>query len=87
VFEITPGKLAYIGRINLRGDSPRLNTLGKTIRRAMKVAAGDRFNAMTIDAARHRIETLGFVRNAVISTRRGGSDRLIDVDVEIDLED
>lgn len=86
-FEITPGKVAHLGRINLRGDPSRMNALGQTIRRAMKIAPGDRFNATSIDEAKHRIETLTGVKHAVISTRRGRSDTRVDLDVEVELDE
>jgi outer membrane protein insertion porin family len=78
-FEISRGKRAYFERIEVDGNS---KTPTRTIRRAMKIAEGDQFTNMELVEGKRRVESLGFDEVA-ISTKRGSSDELVVVTIEV----
>jgi len=79
-FEIVRGKRTYIERINVRGNS---KTRDQVIRREMKIAEGELFNASKLELSRRRILALGFFESVTVSSTRGSSDEFVDVSVEI----
>ena len=79
-FEIVRGKRAYIERINIRGNS---KTRDLVIRREMKIAEGELFGASKLEQSRRRILALGFFESVTVSTARGSSDELLEVNIEI----
>lgn len=79
-FEIERGNKVYFERINVRGNS---KTRDKVIRREMKISEGELYSQTSLDVSRRRIEALGFFETVNISTSRGSSDELIEVNVEV----
>jgi outer membrane protein insertion porin family len=78
-FEIARGKRAYFERIEIHGSS---KTPARAIRRAMRIAEGDLFTNMDLVDGKRRLEALGF--DAVdVSIRRGSSDELVVLTIEI----
>ncbi len=79
-FDVEKGKKVYFERINISGNS---KTRDKVIRREMKVAEGDLYSQTNLDISRRRVEALGYFEKVEVSTRRGSSDELMIVNVEI----
>ena len=79
-FDIVRGKRVYIEHIAIRGNS---KTRDKVIRREMRIAEGELFSATNLERSRARIMQLGYFGGVAISTRRGSTDDMIDVEVEV----
>lgn len=79
-FEVVRGQRVFIDRIDIRGNA---KTLDKVIRREMQIAEGELFSATKLEQSRQRVTALGYFESVAISTRRGSSDDLIDVAVEV----
>ncbi len=80
IYEIESGKKAYFERINVRGNS---KTRDKVIRREMKISEGELFSSTNLEASKRRINALGFFEKVDVSTKRGSSDELVEVNVEV----
>lgn len=80
VWEIESGKKAYFERINIRGNS---KTRDKVIRREMKIAEGELYSASNLEESKRRINALGFFERVEVSTGKGSSDELVEVNVEV----
>lgn len=80
VWEIESGKKAYFERINIRGNS---KTRDKVIRREMKISEGELYSSTGLEESRRRITALGFFEKVDVSTKRGSSDELVEVNVEV----
>jgi len=80
IYEIESGKKAYFERINIRGNS---KTRDKVIRREMKISEGELFSSTNLEASKRRINALGFFEKVDVSTKRGSSDELVEVNVEV----
>ena len=57
VYEIQEGPRVYIDRIDIAGN---VRTLDRVVRREMKLAEGDAFNAAKLRRSRQRLRNLGF---------------------------
>jgi len=79
-FEIVRGKRAFIERIAIRGNA---KTQDKVIRRELRIAEGELFNATNLERSRQRVMALGYFEGVAISTHHGSSDDMLDVDVEV----
>ncbi len=79
-FEIVRGQRVFVERIDIRGNS---KTRDKVIRREMRIAEGELFSATNLEQSRQRVTALGYFEAVAISTRRGSSGDMIDVDVEV----
>ncbi|HVV84895.1 MAG TPA: outer membrane protein assembly factor BamA [Kofleriaceae bacterium] len=80
VYEIESGKKAYFERITIRGNS---KTRDKVIRREMKISEGELYSATNLEASKRRILALGFFDDVQVSTKRGSSDELVEVEVQV----
>ncbi|MCL4224834.1 MAG: outer membrane protein assembly factor BamA [Myxococcales bacterium] len=80
IYEIESGKKAYFERINVRGNS---KTRDKVIRREMKISEGELFSSTALEASKRRVNALGFFEKVDVSTKRGSSDELVEVNVEV----
>ncbi len=80
IYEVESGKKAYFERINVRGNS---KTRDKVIRREMKISEGELFSSTNLEASKRRINALGFFEKVDVSTKRGSSDELVEVNVEV----
>ena len=75
VYTIEEGPRIYIERINIVGN---FRTEDNVIRREFRLAEGDAFNRLLVEAARKRLRALGFFKNVDIDTQPGSSpDRVI----------
>jgi outer membrane protein insertion porin family len=79
-FEIEKGQKVYFERVNIRGNS---KTRDKVIRREMKIAEGELYSQTNLDISRARIQALGYFEKVDVSTRRGSTDELIEVNIEV----
>ena len=75
VYTIDEGPRIYIERINIVGN---FRTEDNVIRREFRLAEGDAFNRLLVEAARKRLRALGFFKTVDIDTQPGsGPDRVI----------
>ena len=74
-FVIEQGPRVYIERIEIVGNT---RTLDEVIRREFRLAEGDAYNRLLVDAARRRLRALGFFKSVKISNEPGSAaDRVI----------
>ncbi len=75
VYVIEEGPRIYIERINIVGN---FRTEDKVIRRQFRLAEGDAYNRLLVEAARKRLRALGFFKNVDIDTDPGSApDRVV----------
>jgi outer membrane protein insertion porin family len=75
VYTIEEGPRIYIERINIVGN---FRTQDDVIRREFRLAEGDAFNRLLVEAARKRLRGLGFFKTVDIDTEPGSApDRVI----------
>jgi outer membrane protein insertion porin family len=70
VFEVTEGQRQYVERIDITGNT---RTQDRVIRREMRLAEGDAFNAVQVQRSRQRIRDLGYFDPGVQITNAQGS--------------
>ena len=74
-YTIEQGPRVYIERIDIVGNT---RTLDKVIRREFRLAEGDAYNRILVDAAKRRLRSLQFFKSIKITTQPGSApDRLI----------
>ena len=75
VFVVTEGPRAYVERIDITGNT---RTQDRVIRREMRLAEGDAFNAAQVRRSRQRIRDLGYFNDVQITSAPGASpDRIV----------
>lgn len=75
VYIIEEGPRIYIERINIVGN---FRTQDDVIRRQFRLAEGDAFNRLLVEAARKRLRALGFFKTVDIDTEPGSAaDRVV----------
>ncbi|MBI2368819.1 MAG: outer membrane protein assembly factor BamA [Deltaproteobacteria bacterium] len=74
------GALARIGRITITGNSI---TRDKVIRRELRLAEGDRYNASLLTRSRQRVQNLGFFEETNLTTKPGEDRDTIDVNIQV----
>src|SRR5262245_63004766 len=75
VFVIDEGPRIYIERINIVGN---IRTEDRVIRRQFRLAEGDAFNRLLVEAARKRLRAIGFFKSVEIETEPGSTpDRVV----------
>lgn len=75
VYVIEEGPRVYIERINIVGN---YRTRDDVIRREFRLAEGDAYNRLLVDAAKRRLRNLGFFKNVEINNEPGSApDRVI----------
>lgn len=80
-FDVGEGPRVYIERINIAGNQ---RTMDKVIRREMRVAEGDPFNATLLRESRQRITDLNFFTGVGVNATPGSSPdkSIVNVNVE-----
>jgi outer membrane protein insertion porin family len=78
-FTIEKGKIVYVDRINIKGNT---KTRDKVIRREMRISEGDLYSESAVKFSQRRIYGLGFFDEVKINQDIKGEDR-IDLNVEI----
>ena len=66
-YQISEGPKVYIDRISISGNT---RTLDKVIRRELRIAEGDPFNAAKIRRSKQRIQNLGFFEKVELDSNR-----------------
>ncbi len=75
VYVIDEGPRIYIERINIVGN---FRTQDDVIRRQFRLAEGDAFNRLLVEAARKRLRSLGFFKTVEVETEPGSApDRVV----------
>lgn len=79
-YDIEQGIRARIGRINISGNT---RTRDKVIRRLVKLAEGELYNAGAIKDSRRKINNLGYFDEVNLTTRKGDELSLMDIDIDV----
>jgi outer membrane protein insertion porin family len=79
-FEIQKGELVYFERINIHGNT---KTRDKVIRRELRMIEGEPYSQSLLDYSKRRVNALGYFEKVEVSTRRGSSDNLMEVNVDV----
>ncbi|HSD92951.1 MAG TPA: outer membrane protein assembly factor BamA [Methyloceanibacter sp.] len=75
IYVIDEGPRIYIERINIVGN---FRTQDDVIRRQFRLAEGDAFNRLLVEAARKRLRALGFFKSVDVETELGSApDRVV----------
>lgn len=75
VFAVNEGPRAYVERIDITGNT---RTQDRVIRREMRLAEGDAFNAAQVRRSRQRIRDLGYFNDVQINSAPGSTpDRVV----------
>ena len=80
VYVVDEGPRIYIERINIIGNQ---RTLDYVIRREFRLAEGDAYNPLMVDAAKKRLTNLGFFKTVEIKRRPGSAPDRVVLDVEL----
>ncbi|MGE0611997.1 MAG: outer membrane protein assembly factor BamA, partial [Hyphomicrobiales bacterium] len=74
-YVVEEGPRIYIERIEIQGN---IRTLDYVIRREFRLAEGDAYNRMLVDAAKRRLKAMGFFKAVDVSAEQGTApDRVI----------
>ena len=79
-YRIAPGDLVYFRRITIRGNT---STQDKVIRREMKIAEGELYNATRLRRSQERITVLGFFENVDVAPEQTDDPKRMDVVVKV----
>ncbi len=79
-YTIDEGQRVYIERINVIGN---LRTKDHVIRREFRLVEGDAFNPLMVEAAKKRLQGLGFFKAVDVKRRAGGAADRVVLDVEL----
>ncbi len=80
VYTVDEGQRVYIERINIIGN---LRTKDHVIRREFRLVEGDAFNPLMVEAAKKRLQGLGFFKSVDVKRRQGGAPDRVVLDVEL----
>ncbi len=81
VFDVTEGPRVYIDRVDIIGNT---RTKDKVIRRELRFAEGDAFNAAAVRRSRLRLQDLGYFNGATITPSPGSTSDRANVTVNVD---
>ncbi|MDQ7838405.1 MAG: outer membrane protein assembly factor BamA [Thermodesulfobacteriota bacterium] len=79
-FFIQPGGKVHFDRIEISGNT---KTRDKVIRRELRIAEGDQFNAEGLRKSNQRLQRLGFFEDVNIAPVKGTDETKMDLNVEI----
>lgn len=79
-FDIQKGELVYFERINIHGNS---KTRDKVIRRELRIIEGESYSQSALDYSKRRVNALGYFEKVEVTTRRGSTDNMMEVNVEV----
>ncbi|NOY45712.1 MAG: outer membrane protein assembly factor BamA [Deltaproteobacteria bacterium] len=80
-FEIHKGDRIRIGRIEVRGNT---KTRDRVLRREMRLAEGDLYNATALRKSERDVRRLGFFEKVNVSTQRRPGTNLVDITIEVE---
>ncbi len=70
VFDVTEGPRVYVERIDISGNT---RTKDRVIRRELRLAEGDAFNAETVRRSRQRLQDLGYFNSVTLQPSPGSA--------------
>ncbi|NJK89905.1 MAG: outer membrane protein assembly factor BamA [Myxococcales bacterium] len=79
-FDVEKGNIVYYERINVLGNT---KTRDKVVRRELRIYEGELTSASRRELSRRRVTQLGFFESVDVRTRRGSTDSLQVVDIEV----
>jgi len=79
-YNITENDIAYVGRIDIRGNT---KTKDKVIRREVRLKPGDRFDGEKLKRSKERLDNLGFFEEVVFDNEPGSRPNVEDLIVEV----
>lgn len=79
-FDFEKGEKVYIDRINIAGNA---KTRDKVIRREIRIAEGELYNATALKRSKQNIMNLGFFEEANIATVKGKGDNRLNLNVDV----
>ncbi len=79
-FAIDEGPRVYIERINIAGN---LRTKDHVVRREFRLVEGDAYNPLMVEAAKKRLNNLGFFKTVEIKRRPGSAQDRVVLDVDL----
>ncbi len=80
IYAIDEGPRVYIERINISGNQ---RTKDHVIRREFRLVEGDAYNPLMVEAAKKRLNNLGFFKTAEVKRRPGSAQDRVVLDVEL----
>ena len=79
-FVVKQGERVYVDRINISGNT---NTVDKVIRREMRLAEGDPFNATALHKSEQRLKDLGFFSDVKVTPVDGAQPDRANIKVDV----
>ncbi len=82
-FSFEKGKLAYFGRISIRGNT---KTRDKVIRRELVIVEGEKFSGTDLRVSKEHVNRLGFFEpgSVIFNTiTRRGQDDILDIEIQV----
>lgn len=79
-YKVKEGPKVYIGKIHISGN---VRTLDKVIRREVRVAEGDPFNAAKLRRSQQRIQNLGFFDKVDVKTEQGDEADRANINIDV----
>jgi outer membrane protein insertion porin family len=80
-FEIEKKKSVYYEKIQVVGNT---KTRDKVIRRELRVAEGELYNATDMNYSRDRLKRLGYFKEVDFTTSRGSTEEKINLDIKVE---
>lgn len=80
VFDFEKGEKVYIDRINIAGNA---KTRDKVIRRELRLAEGELYNATALKKSKQNIMNLGYFEEANLATVKGRGDDKLNLNVDV----
>lgn len=80
VFDLEKGEKVYIDRIRIAGNA---KTRDKVIRREIRLAEGELYNATALKKSKQNIMNLGFFEEANLTTAKGKTDNRLNLNVDV----
>jgi outer membrane protein insertion porin family len=79
-FDLEKGQKVYLDRITILGN---VKTRDKVIRRELRIAEGDLYNATALRKSKQNAMNLGFFEDVNITTAKGSGENTLNLDVQI----
>jgi len=80
-FEIDKKKSVYYEKIQIAGNT---KTRDKVIRRELRVAEGELYNASDMNSSRNRLKRTGYFKEVDFTTSRGSAEDKINLDIKVE---
>ncbi len=80
VFEVKEGERQYVERIDITGNT---RTQDRVIRRELRLAEGDAFNAVQVQRSRQRVRDLGYFNDVQITSQPGSRPQTVVLNTQV----